>query len=93
MYAIIFDIVSTIDNQQANVIFRDSSLGEVFVDIELCLNFLSQCDQYERVSIINHNCYDKFKVVLLFFVVGKILMISTCLGLVNFWTVLQEISE
>lgn len=29
MYAIIFDIVSTIDNQQANVIFRDFRLGEV----------------------------------------------------------------
>ena len=40
--------------------------------------FLSQYDQYEQVSIVNHNCFDKFKVVLLFLVGGRLLIISTC---------------
>lgn len=40
MRAIAFVVVSSIFNQQTNVMFRDFSLGEVFVDIELCLNFL-----------------------------------------------------
>lgn len=83
IYAIVFDIVSTIDNQQANVIFRDFSLGEVFVDIESGLNFLKPVRPICTSFYYNHNCFDEFKVVLLFHVGGS-LMISTCVGLCYF---------